>query len=66
MLEDWAKSRTAEDLTNFEGDEAPLPLFRDIASRASGEGDFKYSRFFAVGIFRILELSNVSDPKVRF
>lgn len=37
---------------------------KDIAERAGGNGSFSYSRFFAVGLFRLLELSNATDPTV--
>lgn len=26
-------------------------------------GDFKYTRFLAIGLFRLLELTNARDPK---
>lgn len=36
-----------------------------IAARASkGSGEFQYSRFFAVGLFRLLEVAKASDPAV--
>jgi hypothetical protein len=33
-----------------------------IAAR-SAEGSFFYTRFFAIGVFRLLELTNTRDPK---
>ena len=39
-------------------------ILKDIAERAGGKGSFSYSRFFAVGLFRILELANATEPTV--
>ncbi|KAL9269343.1 THYLAKOID FORMATION 1, chloroplastic-like protein, partial [Drosera capensis] len=38
-------------------------VLKDIAARA-GTKSFSYSRFFAIGLFRILELSNATEPTV--
>jgi hypothetical protein len=39
-------------------------VLKDIAERAGGKGDFSYSRFFAVGLFRLLELANAMEPTI--
>ncbi|KAK9076329.1 hypothetical protein SSX86_004663 [Deinandra increscens subsp. villosa] len=64
-LEAWARGQTADSLVGFsaktgEGEE----VLKDIAERAGGNGSFSYSRFFAVGLFRLLELSNATDPAI--
>ena len=38
-------------------------MLKDIAERASN-GSFSYSRFFAIGMFRLLELANATEPTV--
>lgn len=37
---------------------------KDIAERAASKGSFSYSRFFAVGLFRLLELANATEPTI--
>ncbi|MQL25255.1 hypothetical protein EI011_24520, partial [Escherichia coli] len=39
-------------------------ILKDIAGRAGGKGDFSYSRFFAIGLFRLLELANAMEPAI--
>ncbi|KAK6134774.1 hypothetical protein DH2020_031483 [Rehmannia glutinosa] len=39
-------------------------FLKDISERAGSKGSFSYSRFFAVGLFRLLELANASEPAV--
>ncbi|KAK9089507.1 hypothetical protein Scep_028589 [Stephania cephalantha] len=39
-------------------------ILKDISERAGGKGSFSYSRFFAIGLFRILELANATEPSV--
>ncbi|CAO1941602.1 unnamed protein product [Urochloa humidicola] len=39
-------------------------ILKDISERAKGKGNFSYSRFFAVGLFRLLELANATEPTV--
>jgi hypothetical protein len=39
-------------------------ILKDIAERAGGKGSFSYSRFFAVGLFRVLELANATEPTI--
>uniref|UniRef100_A0A7N0TJC1 Uncharacterized protein n=1 Tax=Kalanchoe fedtschenkoi TaxID=63787 RepID=A0A7N0TJC1_KALFE len=64
-LEEWARSQSTTSLMEFSSREGEVEgALKDIAERASGKGSFSYSRFFAVGLFRILELSNASEPTV--
>lgn len=35
---------------------------KDISERVEGKGNFSYSRFFAIGLFRLLELANATEP----
>lgn len=38
-------------------------LLGDIAERAKGGKEFLYTKFFAIGLFRLLELTGGKDPK---
>lgn len=64
-LEGWARDQSSDSLVNFSsrGGEIEEKL-KDIAERARGKGSFNYSRFFAVGLFRLLELANATEPTV--
>lgn len=64
-LEDWAKNRTGGDgLTpDANGDEVQKALAKIAEAAKSGAGQFLYTKFFAVGLFRILELAGAKDPK---
>ncbi|KAI4384997.1 hypothetical protein MLD38_003074 [Melastoma candidum] len=64
-LEEWASSQNAESLVEFSarGGEIEETL-KGISERAGAKGSFSYSRFFAVGLFRLLELANGTDPTV--
>ncbi|GAB2214979.1 hypothetical protein Droror1_Dr00019349 [Drosera rotundifolia] len=63
-LEDWARLQTPESLVDFSSrDGETEAVLKDIAARA-GTKSFSYSRFFAVGLFRLLELSNATEPTV--
>ncbi|CAI0460815.1 unnamed protein product [Linum tenue] len=63
-LEEWARTQTSASLVEFPSREGEVEsMLKDIAERA-GTGKFSYSRFFAVGLFRLLELSNATDPTV--
>ncbi|KAJ6291357.1 hypothetical protein OIU76_023427 [Salix suchowensis] len=63
-LEEWARTQTPRSLVDFSSREGEIEgTLKDIAERAAS-GDFSYSRFFAVGLFRLLELSNTSEPTV--
>lgn len=39
-------------------------ILKDIAERAAGKDEFSYSRFFAIGLFRLLELANATEPTI--
>ncbi|KAF3796090.1 THYLAKOID FORMATION1 protein [Nymphaea thermarum] len=64
-LEEWARSQNAASLVEFPSREGEVEaILKDISDRAGGKGSFSYSRFFAVGLFRLLELANVTEPSV--
>lgn len=64
-LEEWARSQNASSLVEFSTKEGEVEaVFKDISERAGGKGNFNYSRFFAVGLFRLLELANAPEPSV--
>ena len=62
-LEEWAKSLESADSVapNADGDVGQKALAA-IASQVA-EGNFAYSKFFAIGLFRLLELTGAKDPK---
>ncbi|KAK9133736.1 hypothetical protein Scep_013264 [Stephania cephalantha] len=64
-LEDWARGQNANTLVDFPSRDGEVEaILKDIAGRAGGKGSFSYSRFFAVGLFRLLELANATEPTV--
>lgn len=64
-LEEWARGQTTSTLIDFSSKEGEVEgILKDIAERAGGKGNFSYSRFFAVGLFRLLELANASEPTI--
>ncbi|KAF5481187.1 hypothetical protein F2P56_001857 [Juglans regia] len=64
-LEDWAQAQTATSLVEFASREGEVEgILKDIAERAGGKESFSYSRFFAVGLFRLLELANATEPTI--
>ena len=64
-LEEWARAQTASSLVEFKSREGDVEgMLQDIAERAGGKGSFSYSRFFAVGLFRLLELANATEPTI--
>ncbi|CAI9784438.1 unnamed protein product [Fraxinus pennsylvanica] len=64
-LEEWARSQTASTLVDFASRDGEVEAtLKDIAERAGSKGNFSYSRFFAVGLFRLLELANATEPTV--
>ncbi|CAA0816104.1 Protein THYLAKOID FORMATION 1- chloroplastic, partial [Striga hermonthica] len=64
-LEEWARSQTATSLVDFASREGEVEnILKDISERAGSNGSFSYSRFFAVGLFRLLELANVTEPTI--
>jgi hypothetical protein len=64
-LEEWARSQNGNLLVEFSSRDGEIEsILKDISERAKGNGNFSYSRFFAVGLFRLLELSNATEPTV--
>ncbi|XP_042519037.1 protein THYLAKOID FORMATION1, chloroplastic-like [Macadamia integrifolia] len=64
-LEEWARAQNAGSLVEFPAREGEIEgILKDISERAGGKGSFSYSRFFAVGLFRILELANSMEPTI--
>ncbi|XP_057729337.1 protein THYLAKOID FORMATION1, chloroplastic-like [Arachis stenosperma] len=63
-LEEWARAQNLTSLVEFSSKDGEIEgILKDIAERA-GKGDFSYSRFFAVGLFRLLELTNATEPTI--
>ncbi|KAI4325108.1 hypothetical protein MLD38_030532 [Melastoma candidum] len=64
-LEEWARSQNPDTLVDFSARGGEVEeILKDIAERAGGNGSFSYSRFFAVGLFRLLELANATEPTI--
>ncbi|KAI9075297.1 hypothetical protein K1719_042702 [Acacia pycnantha] len=64
-LEAWAQTQNPNSLVDFLSREGEVEgILKDIAERAGGNGAFSYSRFFAVGLFRLLELVNSTEPTI--
>jgi photosystem II biogenesis protein Psp29 len=64
-LEEWASSQSGGAIAEFAGKDGEVEAaLKDIAERAAGKGTFHYSRFFAIGLFRLLECANASDPAI--
>ncbi|AEC07092.1 Protein THYLAKOID FORMATION 1 [Arabidopsis thaliana] len=64
-MEEWARSQTSASLVDFSSKEGDIEaVLKDIAGRAGSKEGFSYSRFFAVGLFRLLELASATDPTV--
>ncbi|XP_061346725.1 protein THYLAKOID FORMATION1, chloroplastic-like [Gastrolobium bilobum] len=64
-LEEWARAQNSTSLVEFSSKEGEVEgILKDIAERARGKGEFSYSRFFAVGLFRLLELAKATEPTI--
>eukprot|EP00249_Psilotum_nudum_P017407 c26307_g1_i1 orf=548-1459(+) len=64
-LEQWGSVQNAESIVSFHARDGEVEsVLKDISVRAGGEGTFHYSRFFAIGLFRLLEKANATDPVV--
>lgn len=64
-LEEWARGQNPSTLVDFSSREGEVEsILKDIAERAGSKENFSYSRFFAIGLFRLLELANASEPTV--
>ncbi|PON80546.1 Protein Thf [Parasponia andersonii] len=63
-LEEWARAQNSSSLVEFSSKEGEVEgILKDISERAAN-GNFSYSRFFAVGLFRLLELANATEPTI--
>lgn len=65
QLEEWAGQINGDGLVDFASKDGPVEtLLKDIAARAGNStgGEFHYSRLFAIGLFRLMELSQASEP----
>mmetsp|Transcript_29014 Transcript_29014/g.56493 ORF Transcript_29014/g.56493 Transcript_29014/m.56493 type:complete len:313 (-) Transcript_29014:192-1130(-) len=60
MLEEWAKAKASSDISpKADGDNV-----EQVLAEVSSMGDnFVYSKFFSIGLFRMLELTGAKDPK---
>ncbi|PUZ72470.1 hypothetical protein GQ55_2G396600 [Panicum hallii var. hallii] len=64
-MEEWARSQNGNSLVDFSSRDGEIEaILKDISERAKGTENFSYSRFFAVGLFRLLELANATEPTV--
>ncbi|XP_068668968.1 protein THYLAKOID FORMATION1, chloroplastic-like [Aristolochia californica] len=64
-LEEWARAQNGESLVTFSSREGEVEgILKDLSERAGGQGSFSYSRFFAIGLFRLLELANAPEPTI--
>ncbi|BFI36903.1 hypothetical protein MARPO_0010s0156 [Marchantia polymorpha] len=62
-LEAWAKEQNSASIVSF-GDGEVGAILKDISERAGSKDKFHYSRFFAIGLFRLLEVAKASDPAI--
>jgi len=59
-LEEWAKSKAAADIApKADGDQ----FEKLLAGISENSENFLYSKFFSIGLFRMLELTGAKDPK---
>ncbi|XP_026663341.2 protein THYLAKOID FORMATION1, chloroplastic-like isoform X2 [Phoenix dactylifera] len=64
-LEEWARAQNANSLADFSSREGEVEdILKNISERAQGKGNFSYSRFFAIGLFRLLEQANATEPTI--
>ncbi|XP_071907045.1 protein THYLAKOID FORMATION1, chloroplastic-like [Coffea arabica] len=64
-LEEWACTQNAGTLVDFSSRKGEVEsILKDIAERAGSKEGFSYSRFFAIGLFRLLELANATEPAI--
>jgi len=64
-LEEWSSTQNADSLVQFSSKEGGVEdILKNIAERAGSQGNFSYSRFFAIGLFRLLEMANATEPVV--
>lgn len=64
-LEEWSSTQNANSLVEFASKEGGVEdILKNVAERAGGQGNFSYSRFFAIGLFRLLEMANATEPVI--
>ncbi|XP_057874155.2 protein THYLAKOID FORMATION1, chloroplastic isoform X2 [Cryptomeria japonica] len=64
-MEEWASSQNASSIVEFLSRDGEVEgILKDIAERAKEKKFFSYSRFFAIGLFRLLEQANATEPAV--
>lgn len=64
-LEEWAASVSGGEIVEFARREGGVEgILKMIGARASGIGKINYSRFFAIGLFRLLERANDTNSSV--
>lgn len=63
QLEEWAKQLDGASIVQFAAKDGPAEtLLKEIAERAKSQKQFHYTRYYAIGLFRMLELANASEP----
>uniref|UniRef100_A0A0C9S874 TSA: Wollemia nobilis Ref_Wollemi_Transcript_12279_1325 transcribed RNA sequence n=1 Tax=Wollemia nobilis TaxID=56998 RepID=A0A0C9S874_9CONI len=64
-MEEWASSQDANSIVDFQSKDGEVEgILKDVAERAKEKKNFNYSRFFAIGLFRLLERANATEPTV--
>lgn len=64
-MEEWASSQNANSIVDFLSRDGEVEgILKDISERAKEKKNFSYSRFFAIGLFRLLEQANATEPAV--
>eukprot|EP00899_Mesostigma_viride_P028484 jgi/Mesvir1/8820/Mv02721-RA.1 len=62
MMQTWARTQSSATIAVFsDGNSVEQKALTGLAAQAAA-GEFHYNRFFAVGMFRLLELSKSANP----